>query len=35
MPNSIYFDGVHKIRIIVKGDKMHLIDETKLGVAVP
>lgn len=28
MPNSIYFDGVHKIRIIVKGDKMHLIDET-------
>ena len=28
MPNSIYFDGVHKMRIIVKGDKMHLIDET-------
>lgn len=27
-PTSIYFDGVHKIRIIVKGDKMHLIDET-------
>lgn len=28
MPNSIYFDGVHKLRLIVKGDKMHLIDET-------
>ena len=28
MPNSIYFDGVHKIRLIVKGTKMHMIDET-------
>ena len=28
VPTSIYFDGVHKIRIIVKGEKMHLIDET-------
>ena len=28
MSNSIYFNGVHKIRLIVKGDKMHMIDET-------
>lgn len=28
MPNSIYFDGVHKMRLILKGEKMHLIDET-------
>lgn len=28
MPNSIFVDGVHKMRLIVKGDKMHLIDET-------
>lgn len=28
MANSIYFDGVHKIRLILKGDKMHMIDET-------
>ena len=28
MPNSIYFDGVHKLRLILKGSKMHLIDET-------
>lgn len=28
MPNSIYVDGVHKMRLIVKGNKMHLIDET-------
>lgn len=28
MPNSIYVDGVHKMRLLVKGDKMHLIDET-------
>lgn len=28
MGNSIYFNGVHKMRLIVKGDKMHLIDET-------
>lgn len=28
MSNSIYFNGVHKMRLIVKGDKMHLIDET-------
>lgn len=28
MANSIYFDGVHKIRLIMKGPKMHLIDET-------
>lgn len=27
-PGSIYFDGVHKIRLIVKGDKVHKIDET-------
>ena len=28
MANSIYVDGVHKMRLIVKGNKMHLIDET-------
>lgn len=28
MGNSIFFNGVHKMRLIVKGDKMHLIDET-------
>jgi hypothetical protein len=28
MPNSIYFNGVHKVRLIVKGDWMHMIDET-------
>lgn len=28
MPNSIYFDGVHKQRMILKGNRMHLIDET-------
>ncbi len=28
MANSIYFDGVHKMRLILKGNKMHLIDET-------
>lgn len=28
MPNSICFNGVHKIRLIVKGGKMHVIDET-------
>lgn len=28
MPNSMYFNGVHKMRLILKGDKMHLIDET-------
>lgn len=28
MPNSIYFDGVHKVRLIVKGGKLHMIDET-------
>lgn len=28
MPNSMYFNGVHKMRMILKGDKMHLIDET-------
>lgn len=28
MANSIYFNGVHKMRLILKGDKMHLIDET-------
>ncbi len=28
MPFSIYFNGVHKMRLIVKGDKMHLINET-------
>ena len=28
MSNSIYFDGVHKMRLILKGSKMHLIDET-------
>lgn len=28
MPNSVYVDGVHKMRLIVKGNKMHLIDET-------
>ena len=28
MGNSIYFNGVHKMRLILKGDKMHLIDET-------
>lgn len=28
MPNSIYFNGVHKIRLILKGEWMHMIDET-------
>lgn len=28
MPNSICFNGVHKIRLIVKGGKLHVIDET-------
>lgn len=28
MPNSMYFNGVHKMRLILKGNKMHLIDET-------
>lgn len=28
MPNSILFNGVHKIKLILKGDKMHKIDET-------
>lgn len=28
MPNSIYFNGVHKVRLILKGDWMHMIDET-------
>lgn len=28
MPNSIYFNGVHKVRLIVKGGKLHVIDET-------
>ncbi len=28
MGNSIFFDGVHKIRVIVKGCKLHYIDET-------
>ena len=28
MPNSIYFNGVHKIRLILKGNWMHMIDET-------
>ena len=28
MANSIYFNGVHKVRLIVKGDWMHMIDET-------
>lgn len=28
MPNSVYVNGVHKMRLIVKGDKMHMIDET-------
>ena len=27
MGNSISFNGVHKMRLILKGDKMHLIDE--------
>ncbi len=27
-PVSVYFDGVHKVRLILKGNKMHLIDET-------
>jgi len=27
-PLSIYFNGVHKIRLILKGDMMHMIDET-------
>lgn len=26
--NSFVFNGVHKMRLILKGDKMHLIDET-------
>jgi hypothetical protein len=28
MANSIWFNGVHKMRMIMKGDKMHVIDET-------
>lgn len=28
MANSISVNGVHKVRLILKGDKMHLIDET-------
>lgn len=28
MANSIYFNGVHKMRMIMKGSKMHVIDET-------
>ena len=28
MPQSIYFNGVHRVRLIVKGDMMHMIDET-------
>ncbi len=28
MPHSIFFNGVHKIRMIVKGDKVHIMDET-------
>ena len=28
MANSRVFNGVHKIRMIVKGDKIHIIDET-------
>lgn len=28
MSNSISVNGVHKMRLILKGDKMHLIDET-------
>lgn len=28
MHNSIYFNGVHKVRLILKENKMHLIDET-------
>lgn len=28
MGNSIIFNGVHKMRLILKGSKMHLIDET-------
>lgn len=28
MPNSIYFNGVHRIRLILKGDWMHMFDET-------
>lgn len=28
MPNSIYFNGVHKVRLIIKGGWMHMIDET-------
>ena len=31
MANSIYFDGVHKIRLIMKGPKMHLIDDYWTG----
>lgn len=27
-PSSFYFNGVHKMRLILKGSKMHLIDET-------
>ena len=27
MANSISFNGVHKMRLILKGNKMHLIDE--------
>lgn len=26
--NSVFFNGVHKMRLILKGNKMHLIDET-------
>ena len=28
MPHSIFFNGVHKIRLILKGEWMHMIDET-------
>lgn len=28
MPHSIYFNGVHKIRMVVKGSKIHITDET-------
>lgn len=28
MGNSIYFNGVHKIRLIIKNNWMHMIDET-------
>lgn len=28
MGNSLYFNGVHKLKIILKGSKVHVIDET-------